>query len=99
MHNAQSLQTIKIINIKMGKTEVNFKQSLNEMQEFLSSRKKITELAEKANVSLRTVYDMFAVEKFKELKGKQIDAYRCAIEMINEINSLQKQAIDALNNK
>jgi len=81
----------------MVNAEESFKQSLNEMKEFLTTRKKLSELAAKSNVSLRTVYNTFDAKEFNDMKGRQIDVYRNAIEMINEINSLQKQSTDALN--
>jgi len=80
----------------MVNNEKTFKQNLNEIQEFLSSRKQLSVLAVKCNVSLRTVYNTFETTEFDDLKGKQIKVYRMAINMVTEIKSLQEQATDAL---
>ena len=80
----------------MSKELESFKQSLNEMKEFLSSRKQFTLLAKNSEVSLRTVYDTFEAESFNKLTGKQLAVYRKAIEMVNEIKSLPQQASEAL---
>lgn len=81
----------------MGKNVENFRQSLCDMKEFLSSRKQMKALAEKSNVSLRTVYDTFNASSFEDMKGKQLDVYRMAIQMVTEIKSLPQQADEALN--
>lgn len=75
------------------------KNQLKEMHEFLASRKQLTVLAERAEVSLRTVYDTFYRTSSEELKGKQLIVYRKAIELINEINELPTLAGNALKNK
>lgn len=81
---------------KMVKEKENFKQSLIEMQEFLSTRKQMGNLAKESGTSLRTVYDTFAVNSFNDLKGKLLIVYRTAIKMIKEIKSLPEQANQAL---
>jgi len=80
----------------MVNKQKTFKQNLIEIQEFLSSRKQLSVLANKCKVSLRTVYNTFEANEFDHLKGKQIDVYRESINMITEIKSLQNQATDAL---
>jgi hypothetical protein len=80
----------------MGKNSENFKQSLSEMKKFLTSRQQFSVLANKCEVSLRTVYNTFEAESFEDLKGKQINVYRAAIELVNEIKSLPHQADAAL---
>ena len=80
----------------MGKNSESFKQTLNDMKEFLSTRKQFSLLAENSRVSLRTVYDTFEAESFNDLTGKQLAVYRTAIEMVKEIKSLPQQATEAL---
>lgn len=79
---------------KMSK--LSEKNQLEEMQNFLSEKKLITILAQKSDVSTRTVYDTFANSSPDDLKGKQLTVYRNAIELINEIKSLPRLAAEAL---
>lgn len=76
---------------------MNVKNQLKEMQEFLASKKQLGVLAQRAGVSLGTVYGTFDVEDFESLKGKQLTVYQTAVELINEIKSLPAMAAEALN--
>lgn len=68
------------------------KNQLKEIKEFLSERKLISELARRAGVGVRTVYDTFAQASVEELKFKQILIFKTAIEMIAEIKQLPELA-------
>ena len=72
------------------------KNQLKEMRDFLSERKMISELAKRAGVGVRTVYDTFAQASEGDLKFKQIAVYKTAIEMIAEIKQLPELAKKAL---
>jgi DNA-binding phage protein len=78
----------------MGKSSE--KNQLKEMRDFLSERKLISELARRAGVGVRTVYDTFGQKSEKDLKFKQITVYKTAIEMINEVKQLPELAKKAL---
>jgi len=80
----------------MGKNLDTFKKDLTEIQSFLSTRKKLNELAVLAGVGLTTVNDTFKVKNFDELVGKRLDVYQKAIEMVNQIKSLPQQANEAI---
>ena len=71
--------------------------TLKEMQEFLSSKKQITVLAEMSGVSTRTVYDAFDAPDFDALSGKQLTVVLNAIELIDRIKSLPQAANEVLN--
>ena len=75
---------------------MEFKKQLNEIKELLSQKKKFNELCRRANVSLRTIYNTFDANSFDELKGVRLDVYKEAIKMVDEINSLQAMAAEAL---
>ena len=70
--------------------------TLKEMQLFLADKKQLTVLAERAGVSIRTVYDTFDCEDFEKLKGKQLTVAQKAIDLINEIKNMPDAARDAL---
>ncbi|MDD3195342.1 MAG: hypothetical protein PHU68_06035 [Paludibacter sp.] len=72
------------------------KNQLKEMRDFLSERKLISELAKRAGVGVRTVYDTFAQASEEDLKFKQIKVYQTAIEMVAEIKQLPQRAKQAL---
>ena len=71
--------------------------TLRELQQFLSEKKQITELADRSKVSLRTVYDTFNCADFSVLKGKQIIVAQEAIKLVNEIKNMPEAAREALN--
>ena len=71
--------------------------TLKEMQEFLSSKKQITVLADISGVSTRTVYDAFDAPGFESLSGKQLTVVMNAIELIEKIKSIPQAASDVLN--
>jgi hypothetical protein len=81
----------------MGKNSENFKKNLEEVKSFLSEKKQITTLAERAGVSTRTVYNVFNAESFEELNGIKLDVYRHAIKLVEEIKSLPMLAEEAIN--
>lgn len=72
------------------------KNQLKDMRDFLSERKLISELAKRAGVGVRTVYDTFAQASEEDLKFKQIKVYQTAIEMVAEIKQLPQRAKQAL---
>lgn len=72
------------------------KNQLKDMRNFLSERKLISELAKRAGVGVRTVYDTFAQASEEDLKFKQIKVYQTAIEMVAEIKQLPQRAKQAL---
>lgn len=71
--------------------------TLKEMQEFLSSKKQITILAEISDVSTRTVYDAFDAPNFDSLSGKQLTVVLNAIELIDKIKSMPQAATEVIN--
>jgi len=80
----------------MGKNLENFKSDLKEIQVFLSTRKKLGDLALQAGVGPTTVSETFKAKSFDELIGKKLDVYQKAIEMVTQIKSLPQQANEAI---
>lgn len=86
------IQSANIVNQYKNMGNTGEKKQLKEMRDFLSERKMISELAKRAGVGVRTVYDTFAQASAEELKFKQILVFKTAIEMIAEIKQLPELA-------
>lgn len=69
---------------------------MKEIFEFIKKKNQLQELLERSGASRNTVITTFKKESFEELKGKQIDVYREAVKLIEEINLLPKRAEEAL---
>lgn len=72
------------------------KNKLQEVFAFIKSRNLIGKLAERADASRSTISATFANESVHDLKGKQLDIFSEAVQMIEEINQLAVRAEEAL---
>lgn len=92
---------IKLINVlnqykKMGKKTETFKSDLKEIKDYLAKRRKLSDLAENLNVSVRTVHEALSVNSFDDLSGDRLTVYEAAIEMVDRIKNLPIKAKSVL---
>lgn len=76
----------------MVKKTETFKEDLQRIKEFLSQKRKLTDLANECGVSTRTVHEAFSVESFEDLTGDKLKVYEAAIEMVDRITNLPMKA-------
>lgn len=81
----------------MGKNSESFKIELNEIRSFLAEKKQLPILAERAGVTVRTVYNTFNEQSFDDLKGDRLNVYREAIKLVEEIKNLPLKAKNLFN--
>ena len=61
---------------------------MKEMLSFLTEKKVIIELCNRADCTRNTVYNTFDNEGPEKLSGKQLTVYQEAVKLINEIKNL-----------
>lgn len=69
-----------------------FKSDLEGIRNFLSEKRKLTDLAKRAGVSIRLVHQALSVSKFEELTGDKLTVYQEAITFVEEIKNLPAKA-------
>ena len=60
----------------MVQKEKTYNQELQELKKFLSTRRKLTELAKRSGATIRTVQYAFDAKKPEDLKGKRINVIK-----------------------
>lgn len=79
--------------------EETFKKDLEEIKNFLSEKRKLTDLAHRVGVSVRLVHEVFKANSFEELTGDRLTVYQAAIEYVKEIKDLPFKANEVMNNE
>lgn len=80
----------------MVKTTETFKSDLQKIKDFLSEKRKLTDLANEVGVSIRLVHEALSVESFSDLKGQKLTVYQAAIKMVDDIKNLPIRANEVI---